>query len=66
MRIKIIKDHEEHKSGEVKDVTPNIAHGLINKGIAMLSKDMQQQEYKTKVMTTRKVNTKRGKRGKSA
>lgn len=60
-RVKIIKDYKEYKSGETHEVTPNIAHGLVNKGVAMLSKDMEQSDQHTKVMTK-----KRSKRGKSA
>jgi len=46
MRIKITKDYKEHKSGEIIDVTPNVAFGLIDKGIAKITKDMTSRDIK--------------------
>ncbi len=53
-RIKLIKDHTTGKAGDVFNVTPNIAHGLIDSGIAILSKDMNPTDYKTKKPRKRK------------
>lgn len=48
VRVRIIKNSKEYKSGEIEEVTPNIAHGLIEAGVAILSKDVQDFEIKTK------------------
>jgi len=47
-RIKIIKDYKQYKKGQTVMVTPNIAHGLIDSGVAQLTKDMTPTDYKTK------------------
>lgn len=46
MRIKIIKSNKQYKKGETVEVTPNIAHGLIDSGFAKLTKDMTSREYR--------------------
>lgn len=48
MRVKFIKDHKEHRRGQVADVSRNEAFGLIDSGVAMLSKDMAPEDVKTK------------------
>jgi hypothetical protein len=40
IRIKIVRDHKDFHKGEVKFVSSNEAFGLIERGIAMVSKDM--------------------------
>lgn len=57
MRVKIIKDHQEYKKGETPEVTPNIAHGLIDSGYAELTKDMTINDYKVKNGNSRKLRT---------
>lgn len=47
MRVRILRDHKQYKEGEVTEVTPNIAHGLIELGVAMISKDMTPKDYRT-------------------
>lgn len=46
MRIKILKDTKYHKKGEVVEVTPNVAFGLIDSGVAIATKDMTSRDYK--------------------
>lgn len=48
MRIRIIKDKKQYKTGDIVDETPNVAFGLIDSGHAVLSKDMTSGEIKTK------------------
>lgn len=46
MRIKIIKDYRIYKKDQVLVVSPNIAFGLVDSGIAIVSKDMTPDDYK--------------------
>lgn len=54
VRVKIVKPHKKYNVGETVYVTPNEAHGLLDGGYAVKSKDMVSTDYKT---------TKRVKRG---
>ena len=45
MKVRIIKDHKEYRKDEVVDVTPNVAHGLIDSGVARA--DRMFTSYKT-------------------
>lgn len=36
MKLKILKKHGEYKRGQVVELTNNVAHGLIEKGIARI------------------------------
>lgn len=47
LRLKIIKAHKKYSVGETVEVTRNEAHGLIDGGFAMLSKDMTEMDYTT-------------------
>lgn len=38
MKVRIIKDHKDYKKNEVVDVSPNVAHGLIDSGIARVDR----------------------------
>jgi hypothetical protein len=40
MRIRIVQNHKQHKEGDIVDVSPNEAFGLIDSGIAIVSKDI--------------------------
>lgn len=51
VRIKVIKDYKSYKAGEIVEVTPNVAHGLIERGVGLLSKDVTSTEIKSKVLT---------------
>lgn len=46
MRVKIVKAYRSYSKGEVVEVSPNEAHGLIDSGVAILSKDMAPDDYK--------------------
>lgn len=47
IRLKIIKDGK-YKKGEVIYVSPNEAHGLIDSGYAVISKDITSRDMKAK------------------
>lgn len=49
MRVKIIKDHPKHKKGITLNVSPNEGFGLIDSGYAILTRDVTEQDFKTKV-----------------
>lgn len=40
IRVKILKDYKKFKKDEVQYLSPNEAFGLIDKGVAMVSKEM--------------------------
>lgn len=48
MRVKIVKDNKYHKKGEIIEVSPNVAFGLIDSGIAVVSKDMTEADQQVK------------------
>lgn len=48
MRVKIIQDYKQYKKGETVEVTPNIAHGLIDRSVGIISKDMVVSDYSVK------------------
>lgn len=48
MRIRIIKKQGSYNIGDILDVTPNIAHGLIDSGVGVISKDITSEDYQTK------------------
>lgn len=48
VRVRIVKDHKSYKRGETIEVSPNVAHGLIDGGVALLSKDVTSTEVNTK------------------
>jgi hypothetical protein len=46
MRIKFVKDYRGKKQGDTTDVSPNEAFGLIDSGVAIISKDLTPGDYK--------------------
>lgn len=48
LRIRFIQDHKNNKSGDIKEVSRNEAFGLIDKGVAIISKDITQRVVKVK------------------
>lgn len=46
MRIKIVKKHKYYSIGQVVVLDPQTATVLIEKGIAVVSKDMAPDDYK--------------------
>lgn len=47
-RIKFIQDYENNKAGDITVVDNNIAHGLIEAGVAVITKDMTSRDYSTR------------------
>lgn len=45
-RVKIVKPHKKYAMNQVVEVTNNEAHGLIDGGFAVMSKDMTAVDYK--------------------
>ncbi len=46
MRIRITKDQGSYKKGDIVDVSRNVAFGLIDSGVGVISKDMTPDDYK--------------------
>lgn len=46
LRVKIVKAHKKYAVGQVVEVTRNEAHGLLDGGFAVMSKDMTETDYK--------------------
>lgn len=49
LRIRIIKTYKQYRAGDTITVSPNEAFGLIDSGVAMISKDITQSDYTQKV-----------------
>lgn len=47
-RIKIIQDYKKYKAGETVEVSPNVAFGLIDRSVGIISKDMVSSDYSVK------------------
>lgn len=45
MRVKIIKDHKSYRKGQVVNVSPNEAHGLIDSGYGIVTTDISVEDY---------------------
>lgn len=50
IRIKMVKDYKDHRKGQVLNVSPNEAFGLIDRGVAIMTKDFVAEEYQVKKM----------------
>lgn len=48
IRVKIVKDYRKYKAGETVELTPNEAHGLIDRSIAVLTKDVVSSDFYSK------------------
>lgn len=46
MRVRIISTSGRYKQGETVEVSKNVAFGLIDSGIGVISKDMIPDDYK--------------------
>ena len=46
MRVKFIKANKYNKPGDIAEVSPNVAFGLIDAGIAIITKDLTSDDYK--------------------
>lgn len=49
MRIRLVKDNKLGKKGDTVEVSKNVAFGLIDSGNGVLTKDIVEQDYKTKL-----------------
>lgn len=57
IRVKITKNYKQYKVGETVEVTPNIAHGLIDGGYGIISKDMvPETDYGVKTRQKTRIN----------
>lgn len=45
LRVKIVKPHKKYTLNQVVEVSRNEAHGLIDGGFAIMSKDMTAVDY---------------------
>jgi len=48
IRVKILRDYRDFRKGQVVHLTPNEAFGLIDRNLAMVSKDMVESDYHAK------------------
>lgn len=46
IRLKIVKPHKKYALNEVVEVSRNEAHGLLDGGFAVMTKDMTATDYK--------------------
>ena len=46
MRIKFLKAYKGHLKGSTYEASPNEAFGLIDSGVAIVTKDMIESDYK--------------------
>lgn len=61
MKVKLIKDYAEEKRGRIIEVTKNVAHGLIEQGIAKIvevKSFVKKRRDKMMRRTNKKVKTK--------
>lgn len=59
MRIRFTKDYKGHKTGDIIEVSRNEAFGLIDSGVAIVSKELTKRDYKVqpvKIRTTKRGN----------
>lgn len=50
MKVRILKDEKEYRKGDVVDVTPNVAFGLIDRGIAAVDRMFDSPKTGSKVV----------------
>lgn len=46
MRIRFIKPHKQYKIGETLEVSPNVAFGLTDSGVAIVDKMLTEYDVK--------------------
>jgi hypothetical protein len=49
IRVKIVKDYRDYRAGQVLELEPNVAFGLVDSGKAIISKDITTEDYSQKV-----------------
>lgn len=47
LRVKILKDNKHGKKGQIVVIDKNEAFGLIDSGVAEITKDMTSDDYRT-------------------
>lgn len=47
-RVRITTNYKKYKAGDVIEVSNNEAFGLIDRGVAVIAKDIVVQDYKVK------------------
>ena len=55
-RIKIIKPTKRYKVGDIVELDNNEAFGLLDSGVAIISKDMTPHDYPTKLKPRKRNN----------
>lgn len=58
IRVKIVQDHKQYTKGQTLQLSPNEAFGLIDSGVAVISKDMTQIDYKRGSFSSKKIKRK--------
>lgn len=58
MRIRIVKNQGSYKKSDIVDVSPNVAFGLIDSGVGVISKDIVETDYKIKALDEEQANGK--------
>ena len=48
MRVKIIKSQGKYREGEIIEVSKNVAFGLTDSGVGIVTKDITKQDIKVK------------------
>lgn len=64
VRVKIIKDYKNFRAGDIKELSANEAFGLIDKMVAIVTKDMTSADIQIKskeVKRAKKTHTYRKK-----
>lgn len=51
MRVKIISSRQGYRKGDIVDVSKNVAFGLIDSGVGIISKDITPDDYINKQET---------------
>lgn len=49
MRVKLLKDYDDHKKGEIIDVKKDEAFWIIETGHGIYTKDMTPKDYRSKM-----------------
>ena len=55
-RVRIIKSQRGYRQGDIVEVSKNVAFGLIDSGVGVISKDMTEQDYKVNTLDEEQAN----------
>lgn len=53
-RIKVVRNHKQYKAGQTLILSPNEAFGLVDAGVAEVTKDMTADDYRVTAKVKRK------------